>query len=739
MSEDNNIKNLDSVKPEQDKLELQEYKKDLLNLVHISADISGDFAESKFFDDMSELLCEAGVYDDIQIDRYINSRKGIRIDGWNWNKTERILSAVITKFSNDEELFTISKSEIEQLGKQASRFISSINDPKFKDSLDSSDPALELAEEMSLYLSDLGIDGDEGFRPAAHKFRVIVLTDYLLSERVNLLKLKIENIHDREAFFEIWDLKRIRNLTLSGTESEPCDVDFSELCSEGGLPALPANISESDISSYICVMPGTVLRDLYDNYGQRLLESNVRTFLQFRGKVNQGMKSTLLQNPENFFAYNNGLTVTASDIELDDSSGQLIIKKLDNMQIVNGGQTTSAIYFSPLSKGKQQGIDFRNIDLTKVFVQMKLTVIENDEDSEIIKSNVARFANSQNAIQAADLISNHPIHRAIEKQSRSVWAPPSETTGIQTRWFYERARGQYQTKILAFRTPAKARNFQGENPRKQMFTKTDMAKYENTWRMRPWEVKLGAQGNLEKIGSVLIKEWDQNSDNFGIMFFKDLIAKAILFKTIDSAILMSDWYKENSGLKAETSTYSIALLLFKLEKLGWRLNLKRIWETQKLSDSLVNQILDLAETVRTNLLDIDFRDGNANPSMFARKIIAWEKFKEMDYELTLISKDDLLTKTQESERQNINDELNEENAEIDVMKFCRDISDEEWSNIYEFLKQSVPKDSKDMKTLNKFTLLSNPTMVRKITYPFDYETAKKLRNMAIDAGFIVSN
>ena len=208
------------------------------------------------------------------------------------------------------------------------------------------------------------------------------------------------------------------------------------------------------------------------------------------------MKSTLLQNPENFFAYNNGLTVTASDIELDNSSGQLMIKKLDNMQIVNGGQTTSAIYFSPLSKGKQLGIDFRKIDLSKVFVQMKLTVIKNDEDSEIIKSNVARYANSQNAIQAADLISNHPIHREIEKQSRSVWAPPSESTGVQTKWFYERARGQYQTKILAFRTPSKARNFQAENPRKQMFTKTIWSKYENTWRMRPWEVKLGAQGNF---------------------------------------------------------------------------------------------------------------------------------------------------------------------------------------------------------------------------------------------------
>lgn len=722
-----------------EKFELIEFKKDLLNQVRVAADASGEVHEEEFFDDMSALLCEAGVYDDIQKDPYINSRKGIRIDGWNWNKTERILSAVITKFSNDQDLVTISKAEIEKLGKQASRFISNINDNKFKDSLDASDPALELAKEMSTYLSDLGVDGDEGFRPAAHKFRVIIFTDHLLSERVKLGKLKIENIHEKETYFEIWDLKRIRDLTYSGSDSEPCDVDFSELCADGGLPTLPANISDSEISSYLCVIPGTVLRDLYDNFGQRLLESNVRTFLQFRGKVNQGMKSTLLKNPENFFAYNNGLTVTASDIEIEEKSGRLLIKKLNNMQIVNGGQTTSAIYFSPLSKGKQQGIDFRDIDLTKVYVQMKLTVIENDEDSEIIKSNVARYANSQNAIQAADLISNHPLHREIEKQSRSLWAPASEDMAVQTKWFYERARGQYQTMILAFRTAAKARNFQAENPKKQMFTKTDMAKYENTWRMRPWEVKLGAQGNLAKIGEVLIKEWDENPESFGIMFFKDLIAKAILFKTTDVAILKSDWYKEGGGLKAETSTYTIALLLYKLDKLGYTLDLKRIWDTQKISESLLNQIIDLAKIVRDKLLDIDFRNGHANPSMFARKREAWDCFKAVDYEPNIISQDDLISKKQEKNRQEENNALNEENAEVDVVKFCTEISDEEWVTIYEFLKQHLPKESKDMKTLNKFTQISSPAMQRKLQYPFDYNIAKKLRNIALEKGFIVTN
>ena len=734
--EDKNI--LDKDKPEQVNIELIEFKENLLKQARVVADIDGQVAESIFFDDISELLSEAGVYDDIQKDRFINSRKGIKIDGWNWNKTERILSAVITQFSNNEELITISRSDIEKLGKQASKFILNINDSKFKESLDVADSALELANEMASYLVDEGIDGEEGFRPAAHKFRVIILTDHLLSERVNLGKLKIENIHDKETFFEIWDLKRIRDLSLSGAESEPCDVDFSMLCPEGGLSTLPANMSESEISSYICVMPGTVLRDLYDNFGQRLLESNVRTFLQFRGKVNQGMKTTLLQNPENFFAYNNGLTVTASKIELEDRSGRLLIKKLDNMQIVNGGQTTSAIYFSPLSKGKQQGIDFRTIDLTKVFVQMKLTVIEKDDDAEIIKANVARYANSQNAIQAADLISNHPIHRAIEHQSRSVWAPPSELVAIPTKWFYERARGQYQTKILAYRTPSKARAFSAENPRNQMFTKTDMAKYENTWRMKPWEVKLGAQGNLAKIGPKLIKEWDENPNNFGIMFFKNLVAKAILFKATDGAILRTEWYKENTGLKAETTAYTIAILIYNLDKLGWALDLKRIYESQKLSSTLVNQILDLAKIVREQLLDINFRDGNANPSMFARKIIAWDKFKEMPYELKLINKDDLITKKEAIVREGADAQLNSVNAEIDVMKFCTNISDKEWGSIYEFMKQFIDRESHRMKILDKFSILSNPTIQRRLVLE-DYQVAKELREEAINNNFQISD
>ena len=223
----------------------------------------------------------------------------------------------------------------------------------------------------------------------------------------------------------------------------------------------------------------------------------MRTFLQFNNKVNRGLRKTLLKNPSDF-SYNNGLTVTASNIQVKNTNEQLYITNITDMQIVNGGQTTSAIYFAPREKGVQDGIDFRSIDLSKVFVQMKLTVINDKEKSEEIKENVARFANSQNKVQDSDLMSNHPLHRMIEKHSRNHQVPPGENN-IRTNWFYERARGQYQTKLRVFRTATDKKKFEAINPKSQVFSKTDLAKYENTWRMLPHIVKKGAQKTYQKL------------------------------------------------------------------------------------------------------------------------------------------------------------------------------------------------------------------------------------------------
>ena len=705
------------------KKDLIECKKDLLDdleLASLSEEYSA-FTEENFINIITELLSDAGIYEDIEIKQYRHDRRGIKLDGYNWNPLEKILSIFVIKFSNIDELVTINQSQIEKLGKQASKFIESMHNQTFLDSLAATDTAREIIEAISPYLEE------------TLKVRVVIVTDHLMSERGKLNKLKINDINKKESFFEIWDLQRICNLRSSDSEGESFSIDFKEIC--GGLKALPADLDEKNVKSFLCVMPAETLRVLYDQYGQRLLESNVRTFLQFRGKVNSGMRETLFKNPENFFAYNNGLTVTATGFKTEKKSGALLITNLDNMQIVNGGQTTSAIYFTPLEKTTQKGIDFSKVDLSKVFVQMKLTVIDDLEKAEEIKENVARYANTQNTIQTADLVSNHPLHRKLEKLSRDTFVPPGEK-GVQSKWFYERARGQYDTKLRALKSAGAKRKFLLENPKNQKFSKTDMAKFENTWRMRRYEVKKGAQKNLELLGVKLLREWENDPNNFEIVFYKDLIAKAILFKSSDRAIQYeSEWYKLSSGYKAETVTYTLSILRHNLNEQGLEINLKRIYDAQKISDSLKKQIINLAKEVRDMLLDEKFRKGTANVSEFSKKLDAWNEFRRLNFLLNDLSKDDTIGIEDAKSRVREDKLTNKVSGDLSYVEIVENVDAESWKEIYYFLKNDYAKDSWELRTLLKFTRKSGGIAnTKKID---DYPIVHRLLEEAKNKGFII--
>lgn len=704
-------------------MNIEESKKDIYNELRIAADVDNEFLEDSFVEYVEKLLSDAGIYENIQKGYYGNDNLGIRIDGYNWNPLEKILSAFIIRFSGVEDKVLISQSDIEKLGKRTSKFLEKIDDNKFIDRLDPTDEGYILAMEMLPYLEEI------------NKYRVVIITDHELSNRIKLNKLKINDIRGKEAFFEIWDIERICKLIHSSEEGEEFTVDFKELSgSKHGLKALPANIGEKGISSYLSVMPGTVLRDLYDTYGQRLLASNVRTFLQFRGKPNQGMKTTLLTHPENFFAYNNGLTVTASGIKTKEKGGSFYITELDNMQIVNGGQTTSSIYFAPLEKGTQKGIDFRNIDLSKVFVQMKLTVIEDRERADVINSSISEYANTQNRIQTADLVSNHPFHKKIEDLSRSTNVPAGEL-GIATKWFYERARGQYETKIRALKSADQKKKFEKEYPKNQKFSKTDLAAYENTWRMKPFEVKKGAQKNLELLGSKLVKEWNENQGNFGSAFYKNLIGKAILFKQSDRAIQYeSGWYQLERGFKAETVTYTLAVMRHKLMQKSKDINLQRIYNQQKISDSLKKEVMNFAKVIRDYILDINFRDGAVNPSEFCKTQKAWNKLKEIDYEFNSLSDEDIISETEARDLASEDKLVNQTDNELSFFNTTQNVTIEQWQDIHQFLKQHVPEDNVDMRVLHKFTYQSSG--IAQNIQLHDHQIAVEMLKKAQDLGYI---
>lgn len=181
-----------------------------------------------------------------------------------------------------------------------------------------------------------------------------------------------------------------------------------------GIQCLPAHIDSADYESYLMVMPATILGELYGKYGDRLLEQNVRCFLQARGKVNKGIRSTIITDPEMFFAYNNGITATAREVITETEDDGIYIKEIRDLQVVNGGQTTASLFHTS-RKDK--------VSLEKIFVQMKLSVVDG-EKGEVVIPKISEYANTQNKVNAADFFSNHPFHLRMEEFSRRLWVPP---------------------------------------------------------------------------------------------------------------------------------------------------------------------------------------------------------------------------------------------------------------------------------------------------------------------------
>ena len=619
--------------------ELLEYKDEL----HFDLDILSQheqiFSEEAFFDWSREQLEEAGILDDVNPVFFRDSARGQRLDGYCWNPLENTLCGIVTLLSDDrEELSRLTQTEAVALANRARRFFEAASEPAFLNRVDPSQDSHACASFIGENLEQI------------IKIRIVIASDLLLSDRVKSIKL--EPVMGLPTSVEIWDLSRFHGLATSQTQTEPFIVDAT-LLGEKGLPVIKGADLPSGATAYLGVMPGATLSKIYDEFGQRLLEGNVRTFLDFRSSVNRGLRITLATEPENFFAFNNGITLTADTATVMHDGDLAYIHSLTNLQIVNGGQTTAALYFAPKEAGGIQTsnglLPYRKIDLEKVAVQMKLTVFEETEQDRIdeYRANISRYANSQNSIQGSDLVSNHPIHLNIERLSRKITMPASET-GLASKWFYERTRGQYSTKLRALGGSA-ASKFKLEYPKTQLFTKTDMAKYVNTWRMRPHLVKRGAQANLKSLGPELIKEYEADNSQFEAGFYRDLIAQAILFKSTDKAVLQSAWYKMESGLKAEAVTYGIALLRHSLQAKNLDINLDRIFAQQQLSESMTRTLVAVTRIVREALTDSTFREGNSNPSQFCKSENAWKKVQTLEIDTTSLQREDTLNLQQKAD------------------------------------------------------------------------------------------
>ncbi|MBS0606338.1 MAG: AIPR family protein [Verrucomicrobia bacterium] len=561
--------------------QLNNFTRDLLEDVIKSSDNeeNGDFRIDTFTDLTSKYLIEAGEIDDITV-CYHKSR-GIQINGYNVNEDEDSLDLFITIFNQENSPSTLTKEQT----KSAFRLL----EGAFKKARDGHHLTMEESTEaydMFQRIYEL--------RKQITRARMYLLTDGIVTAD----NLHPQSEQDISITFHVWDIHRIYRSARSGKKFEPIEIDFEK---EFGmtLSCLSMADSESDYRGYLAIIPGDVLTKIYEKYGSRLLERNVRSFLQVRGNVNKGIQKTIKEEPHRFFAYNNGISATADEIELTPAShSNASIRKVRNLQIVNGGQTTASLYHS---------VKRDKISLKGIYVQVKLSVIPTEHIDGIVPL-ISRYANSQNKVNDADFFANDPFHIRLEELSRTIWTPVVDGSNKQTKWFYERARGQYLDAKGRERTSACKRNFEATYPNDQKFTKTDLAKYENTWMQLPHQVSLGAQKNFTYF-SIQLKQCERG--NIDIKYFEHLIAKAILFKRAEKLIGNLNY----GGYRANIVTYTLAWLSKHASQI---IDFDAIWKKQNISPVLQKAIQEVSSSVHRII---------TNPPN-ARNITEWCKRKE---------------------------------------------------------------------------------------------------------------
>ncbi|PSV25934.1 MULTISPECIES: AIPR family protein [unclassified Photobacterium] len=582
--------------------ELADFNLQFIADVQCDADALGLVTVEAFFEKIGDLLSEAGEIESANraFHECLYSRGPAQIDGYGGDprENEGILSLILCDFSLDRDIRPLHKDHIQRLSQKLFRFLNASIDDRFREKLEETSPGFGVADLINATWNSV------------EKVKLIIATngDY----RARADATSFDFIDDKPITLSIWDIKRLKRFMDQGIVRADSIINFKDDFG-GGIPILKASGGNDALESYLAVVPGKQLAEIYDKWGPRLLEANVRSFLQVRGKVNKGIRDTIRDEPHMFFSYNNGLSATADSIEIDKTDSGYQLASVNNLQIVNGGQTTASLYAASKILKEQ---------IQQVFVQMKLTITPKECAEEIVPR-ISEYANSQNKVNAADFFANHPFHIRIEELSRRILAPSGTDSYRESKWFYERARGQFADE-RSRRTQTERKKFDAEYPRSQFFVKTDLAKYENTWACLPHVVSLGAQKNFSEFAKTIGKNWGTEGSAFNEIWFKRLIAKAIIFRTTEKLVSNAEWYE--GGYRANIVTYSIAKLVNDAKTLGMVIDLDLIWKIQSVPEDLKASILlsgELAQQVITTP-----PEGIKNYSEWAKKPLCWQRLVE---------------------------------------------------------------------------------------------------------------
>lgn len=643
-------------------MDSSEFKKDFLESIKTAATVTGEGSCAAFVDNMSQYLIDSEALSDFNLSFYTGKagRSKYRVDGYVYDEFDNTMNLAIANFDgNDFERRLTSSMAMHDFG-QLILFLRTALKTDLYQEIEMSTPCADLVDFLRLNSKNI------------RKYRLLIFTDAELSSAVKTVE--IDDYEGVPVEGQIWDIDRLFRVCCSEQGRQIIEIDFRQYCPEG-IPCLEAStVSTDQYSSYLGVIPGSVLADIYDRYGSKLLEGNVRSFLSTKVAVNKKIRATILNTPQMFFAFNNGISATALDVDIENTDHGKFITYARDFQIINGGQTTASI-----SNARYKD----KADLSEIYVQMKLTAIDESspEESDELIRNISRSSNSQNKVSDADFFASHPFHRRMEQISRLMFAPATDGAQYETKWFYERARGQYLQEQMRL-TPAKKKQFELQNPKNKVIKKTDLAKVQNTWRGFPHTVSKGAQTNFASFAEYIDEQWTANDEQFNDRYFQSTCALILMFQFLERQITRQSWYE--GGYRANVIYYTVAQFhrLVKQQFPGSDLDLSLIWNRQGLPEPIESSLLALSELVFERITDPKRKIMNV--TQWCKRLECWETVKTVKLSLPSNLDGCLITIDQEKDAQKAAKKeqkvVNELNAQIEVMKYTSD----QWKSLSEF-------------------------------------------------------
>ena len=648
------------------------------------------------------------------------ARKKVAFDAYAFDEADSSIVLLISEFNNSSDKVNLTQTRIDELYEYMRRFIEESYANNVRNYCDDSDPVIDISREFRKKI------GKNKYETEILKFKFYIVTNCELSQKIK--SFKKDDLLERPVELNVWTVDRFyqRETAIS---SESIHLDCAQYGIPNGMQCLKANIgNHGDYDAYLAIVPGKFLADVYLEHGSRLLEGNVRSFLSARGKVNKQIRETInsLDNRHNFFIYNNGIAVVANKIGLSQEGR---IMSFDDFQIINGGQTTASLANCLIKKES---------DLNDIYVPMKLTVLNIENDTDRTEENIAIYermtqqiskcANCQNPVSDADFFSNHPYHIQIEQLSQKHPAPYVDGQPYQTIWFYERARGSWEQSQMKM-TQAQRDKFRKIHPKSQLITKAKLAKCLNSVYMNPHMVC--SSSNMKSFAGIVEDLWKNSKDNINEFYFQKAVGSVILFDTIDKIVADATgiWY-DKGGNKAQIVPYTVSKLISMIpdnKDIDWL----RIWKYQKLYPSLAHQAEIVAQEANLFIAE----SGGMIAREYARKADTWKKFRD-DYRIKMTEEfsHDLVSKTETKAHEARAKKAHKFNSDIDLSVQVFNLGAAYWTRFYTDMEKTRLLNASDTNYIG--SVIRYVTQGRLLTGA-QCKKLLKIINLAEDLGYIM--